>query len=93
MLSTSFAEVYTIHVNDLKNFTDPALKGLAGELRSFAQTFERYNDEDYLKEQFKEQRGWEMQKKAMMQDVKREAIGRKQRETERRSTLAAHIHS
>jgi len=89
VLSTSFAEVYAIHVNDLKNFTDEALKTLLVELRTFVKTFERYNDEEYLVEQFKLQRGWEEQKRVMMQDVKRESIGRKQRQTHRRT--ASHV--
>ena len=70
VLSTSFAEVYTIHVNDLKAFTSQSLKKMLASFRTFAQSFARYNDADYLIAQFKAQRGWEDQKKVVMREVR-----------------------
>ncbi|GMH91462.1 hypothetical protein TrST_g5313 [Triparma strigata] len=69
VLSLSFAEVYSCHVNDLKNIEHPELQKCIQDMKSFADKFDYYNEEETLKDVYKEQQKWEERKKGVMEDI------------------------
>ncbi|GMH79749.1 hypothetical protein TL16_g08257 [Triparma laevis f. inornata] len=69
VLSLSFAEVYSCHVNDLKNIERPELHRCIQDMKAFALKFDHYNNEETLKEVFKKQNRWEERKSAVMKDL------------------------
>ena len=68
-MSLSFAEVYSCHVNDLKNIEHPELQKCIQDMKSFADKFDYYNEEETLKDVYKEQQKWEERKKGVMDDI------------------------
>ena len=69
VVSRSFAEVYCIHVNDMKNCEQPELLKCVLAMKEFADKFAVYNDESYLLEILRKQESWEREKKAVLKEI------------------------
>ena len=69
ILSRSFAEVYCIHVNDLKNVEDNELQKCVRDMKEFADRFSIYHDSDYLVDAFVKQQQWDKQKKLVLSEI------------------------
>jgi CRP-like cAMP-binding protein len=69
VLSRSFAEVYLIHINDMKNSSMKEVQGCVESMRTFAERFEIYGDAGFLMDTFKQQQKWEKKKKLVLDEI------------------------
>jgi CRP-like cAMP-binding protein len=72
ILSRSFAEVYCIHVNDMKNSEMPALLECVKSMKAFADRFAVYQDADYLVDMYRKQEAWEKEKALVLKEIREE---------------------
>ena len=68
VLSKSFAEMYCVHINDLKNREHQELQVCVASMRNFSTKFAKFNDESELIRMFKVQDNWEAKKKAVLKE-------------------------
>ncbi|GMI26746.1 hypothetical protein TrRE_jg9537 [Triparma retinervis] len=76
VVSISFAEVYSIHVNDLKSNDSPALREVLEEIKAFSDKFKIYKDEAALKGMYLKEKQWGRVKDRVIGELKMKVKGK-----------------
>ena len=75
VLSKSFAEVFTIHINDLKSSERVELQKCLENMKNYADQFKQYADEERLKEMYLKQVQWDTLKRKVLGEIVRRNQG------------------